>query len=351
MLGDWLASIGLDTDPVPYLAGRLNRLPRDLGIQRPFSQTVRDVCAACNNGWMSQLEAVAQRVLRPLILGAPGTIEPADQGAIAAWTQKTALVAMLVSSREDRARGYGVPASEYRELYERRDTVAPLPVSQFWVGQHTGASTVLEQVTPLAVAIPGLPEPPQPQGYLMTIILGHLVLQGVRFTTAALATQLSTRQGMPQLWPVQRRIDWPAGRAVDDGGLLRFCGGKELVAAEDFVSIAPWRPATELAGSDPVGSLVELPAMCGKHVVYYPGVLARQGMRGYPHAFITACECGTAYLVVTEADGAHCKAAGEAEFVEARYDDLAGVEVEIEDEGGVFVCKRLTPPTGCGASA
>lgn len=341
VLGRWLAGIGLIDEPVRHRAGRLNRLPRDLGVQRPFTQTVRDVCAACNNGWMSQLEAVAQRVLQPLIMGEPGSIELADQGATAAWTQKTALVAMLVSSREERARGYGVPAAEYRELYETRDRAAPLPRSQFWVGQGVGASAIIQQVTPLVVAIPGLPELPRPQAYLMTVVLGRLVLQGVRFTTPAFAMELATRQRMPQLWPVQQRIDWPAGEPVDEDDLPRLCGGQDLIAVGGVISIRPWGPATELSESRLVRSMVELPVLCGQHVVYYPGALAQHAMRGQRHAFITSCECGTAYLVVTETDGAHCRAAGEAEAIQARYDELVGDEAVIGDEGGVFLYKHL----------
>ena len=49
---------------------------------------------------MSGLEAIAQRVLSPLILGRPHVIEPADQAPTTVWVHKSALVAMLVSSDE-----------------------------------------------------------------------------------------------------------------------------------------------------------------------------------------------------------------------------------------------------------
>ena len=88
--------------------------------------------------------------------------------------------------------------------------------------------------------------------------------------------------------------------------------------------------------------MVELPTACGKHVVYYPGVLAEQAMQGQCHAFLTACECGTAYLIVMEVDGAHCKAAGEAAAIEARYDALAGEELVVADAEGVFAYKQVT---------
>ncbi len=55
---------------------------------------------------MSRLEVVTQGVLTPLILGQHGRIGAPEQGAIAAWIQKTALTAMLVSSEADRGTGY-----------------------------------------------------------------------------------------------------------------------------------------------------------------------------------------------------------------------------------------------------
>ena len=78
VFGDWLARIGLDLEPVQFDGGPLNRLGRDLGVDRPFRRTVRNVCGTCNNGWMSRPEDVAKRVLTPLILGERGAIEPAD---------------------------------------------------------------------------------------------------------------------------------------------------------------------------------------------------------------------------------------------------------------------------------
>lgn len=138
VLGDWLTRIGLDLEPVPHGTGSLNQVGKDLGVRPPFLQKVPDVCGDCHHGWMSRLEVIAQRVLAPFILGEPGEIEVADVGAVAAWIQKTALTAMLVSSEEERAGGYGLPASEYRELYALRNEVQPHPASQFWIGRYEG---------------------------------------------------------------------------------------------------------------------------------------------------------------------------------------------------------------------
>jgi hypothetical protein len=116
VFGNWLSRIGLDLAPVPHGAGPLNRIGQDLGVRPPFRQTVR-VCAGCNNGWMSHLEAAAQRILTSFILGEPGQIETDDVGTVAAWVQKTVLTSMLISSDAQRSAGYGLPPSEYRGLW------------------------------------------------------------------------------------------------------------------------------------------------------------------------------------------------------------------------------------------
>jgi hypothetical protein len=352
VLGAWLSGIGLDPAPGHHRAGWLNRLARDFGVARPFEQTVREVCAGCNNGWMSRLEDVARRVLGPLIMGNAGVIEPGDSGAIAAWTHKTALVAMLVSSEQDRAAGYGLPSSEYRELYAHRDALVPPAGTQFWIGRYRGvpsdgAPAAIQQVTPLLVYLERQPEPRLPNAYLMTILLGSLVIQGVRFTTRASKVELSTRQALPRLWPNSGRLHWPAGAAIDEGSLFGFCGGKDLLATAPVV-VEPWRHATDLDESRRVGSMIELDTLCGKHVVYYPAVIAHLAMSGTFHAFVTSCECGTAYLVETRPDGAHFKAAGSGADVESRYNLLAGDKLSITDAGGTFACKRLAGSTALG---
>ena len=126
VLGQWLQRIDLDQSPVPHGTGWLIQIGREIGTRPPYRQRIRDVCMQCNSGWMSRLENTARRVLTPFILGTGGVVDGADLGAIAAWAQKTFLTAMYVSTADDRAAGYGLPASEYRELYEVGDEQKPL---------------------------------------------------------------------------------------------------------------------------------------------------------------------------------------------------------------------------------
>ena len=348
VLPAWLKGMGLDGAPVSYQAGWLNRLPRALGAGRPFEVTVRDVCATCNSGWMSRLEAQARRILGPLILGQSAAVEEADLGIVAAWTQKTALVAMLVSPGRDRASGYGLPPAEYSALYDAREATSPLDASQFWIGRYLGPGGAHEQVTPLVVDA-GSSRAGRPHGYLMTVIVGQLVLQGVRFTTPTVEVRLSAGPGLARLWPPSGRIVWPPGAGLGEADLIALCGGRQLIVEDAPLAIGPWGPAVDLAEGRLVGPMVECQALCGEHVFYYPALLGYSGMEGVVHAFVTDCECGVEYLVETRADGAHVIAAGGAEAVRARYDQLTGRELLVEDQVGAFVAKRLEPASSEGS--
>ena len=73
----------------------------------------------------------------------------------------------------------------------------------------------------------------------MTIVLGQLLLQGVRMTAPGLEVTASTRQGMPRIWPGIGTADWPGGDPVDDSRYQAFALGRDLVIQEDHTRLAP----------------------------------------------------------------------------------------------------------------
>ncbi|MGV8883833.1 MAG: hypothetical protein ACOH19_16925 [Rhodoglobus sp.] len=340
VFGNWLSKIGLDNDPVEHFAGPLNRIPRPMGVGTPFRQTVKNVCAECNNGWMGNLEEIAKRVLTPLILGESGRISADDQSAIAMWLQKTALVSMLLSSASDREQGYGLPPSEYAALYAQRAALAPLQSSMFWAGRYEGELRLGSAwVTPLAVGVEGLPDTELPHGYAMTIALGSLVLHGVRFTHLPFIIDIASHGSLQQLWPLEGNLELTEP-AFGDDRYLSLARGQEFRTPEPEVSLLPWRPASDLDQSELVGAVIELPLLCGKHVAYYPADLVHEAQRGRFYWFMTSCECGKAYLIHTESNGAHAKAADIPERIEAEYEAIVGTEFELESLDGGFVVKR-----------
>lgn len=156
-------------------------------------------------------------------------------------------------------------------MYALREELQPLPASQFWAGRYEGVRGWLIPVTPLAVRVNGLPEPERPHAYAMTILLGQLVLQGVRFTTLSPQVCASTR--LPQFWPPAGPVTLPSGTPLNDDGFLDVAGGKDFRSTEQHIELQPWQPATDLTPSQTVGGMVELPTICGKHVAYYPAAL------------------------------------------------------------------------------
>jgi hypothetical protein len=290
---------------------------------------------------MSRLENTARRVLTPLILGTGGVIEGADLGTISAWTQKTCLTAMYVSTAEDRSAGYGLPASEYHALHAIRDKEKPLPRSQFWIGRFSGDMAWSVRVTPLCVATDGSPEPKFPDGYVMTVVLGQLILQGIRMTTPRLKIRVMAKQEMPRIWPDVVTASWPGGEAVGDSRYEAFALGRDLLTHKPHVNLRPWKPATELPASNLAGDMVELPTICGKHVAYYPAILIREATQSRFYAFMVPCDCGIAYLIHTEPDGAHCKASGDPQAIAELYEAVPGIDDMFTNQNDTFRCKRL----------
>lgn len=343
VLADWLTTIGLDDSPVEYHVGRLNRVPRRW-TSSPFTATVRAVCDDCNHGWMSQLESIAKPILTPLIHGEARELSRDDQRLITVWAFKTALVALLSSSDEERASGYGVPAPEYAALYASRDHPEPLPNCQFWTGYYAGErppGTI--RVVPLVVELDDIAEPTVPPAYLMTVVIGALMVQGVRFIDPSMYVEAATEPELPCIWPTEGSVTWPPDSRLDDAAFEPMLEGKALHVQHPGIRLVPFKPATDLPPSDIEGSMFRQPVPCGKHFIYYPGVLALEAIhQGRRYAFITRCECDIAYLVVLEADGAHFRNDGTMEQMIAVIDRIEGEMYEMEDENGYFCFTELT---------
>ena len=65
-------------------------------------------------------------------------------------------------------------------------------------------------------------------------------------------------------------------------------------------------------------------------------MLAIEGSAGHRVAFTSGCGCGTAYLIETARDGAHCTGAGTPDEIMQRYASLPGDEYTLSDEHGIF---------------
>jgi hypothetical protein len=340
VLPDWLKGIGLDLAPSVHQSGPHNRVPRQWS-STPFNTTVKLVCATCNNGWLSSLESSARPVLTPLIRGESQHLLAGNHALIAKWTCKTALVSLLVTSAQDRG-GDGVPPSEYTDLYEQRGSVAPLPFSRYWIGSYQGDRASSIWVTPFVVEVTDAGTPPDiPSGYAMTLVLGKVLVHGVRFTEPALQVELTGMRGFLDIWPPTGACPWPPADVADDAALDQINQAKTLVSPTRGIRLSPFKLATELAPSTNEGDLIRLPLYCGKHEAFYPAALAQATLRtGNKYVFLTGCPCPLGYIIRTEADGAHMKRWGEPEAIEAAYEEWPGDEFVVEDQHGTIFFKR-----------
>lgn len=175
----------------------------------------------------------------------------------------------------------------------------------------------------------------------MTIVLGQLLLQGVRMTTPGPEVTATTVQGMPRIWPEIAAARWPEGEPVGDGRYQAFALGRDLWVQEPQMILRPWPPAADLRASKLAGDLVELPVACGRHVAYYPSVLISEAAHGRFYAFVVSCDCSIAYLIHTEPDGAHCKAGGHPAGIAEMYAHVPGADETFTNESVTFACKRL----------
>ena len=176
----------------------------------------------------------------------------------------------------------------------------------------------------------------------MTLVLGALLVQGVRFTAPALQVELTTEWGFLEIWPPQDTFPWPASGFADDETLDRMNHAKTFVVQAEGVQLSPFKPATELPRSTlEDGDLIRLPLYCGKHEAFYPAALAGETLHtGRHYVFLTGCECPLGYIIRTEADGAHMKRYGEPAAIEQAYEEWPGEEFAIEDDNGVFFFKE-----------
>ncbi|WP_435748803.1 hypothetical protein [Microbacterium sp. PMB16] len=178
-----------------------------------------------------------------------------------------------------------------------------------------------------------------PQGYVMTVTVGALVLYGIRFTSPELAVEVDTGFGFPALWPATADVTWPAGTEVDGRNYMTLANARSLSARQNGVEVGPWTPAVDLPQSEHVGNLVKLPVMCGKHHVFYPASLVAEAQRGRFYYFATVCECPHAYLLETHDRGVRCIDADDSDVIDERYESLPGDEWTIDS---AFWVKSVT---------
>jgi hypothetical protein len=164
---------------------------------------VRQVCAACNNGWMSDLETGMENLLTPWLRGLPTALGLEEQQRIATWTVKTAMMLQFT-----RTGIRPIPPAHFTQLYARK--TRPPDHSYVFIGiepdtvylprawLHMGTRPI-EQMDLRGLA----PKSTLHFAYEATIIVQHLVLTvlGYEGPELQLGRHLTLGRHLFRIWP------------------------------------------------------------------------------------------------------------------------------------------------------
>lgn len=96
----------------------------------PHSGSLRCVCGACNNGWMSKLQSDAKPILLPLLNGEPFRLFRRQQTILAAWITMFTIVSEF---RDRTGMQIAIPPADGRWLKERLDAPKGWKI---WIGLY-----------------------------------------------------------------------------------------------------------------------------------------------------------------------------------------------------------------------
>jgi hypothetical protein len=203
------------------LKGEDPAFPRRKFVSAVPTLTTDVVCASCNGGWMSDLEARASPLLSPLVGGQPQPLGIEEQAFIAIWAVKTT---MAWQTTEISVRA--IPFEDYRWLYAKR---TPPPLARVRLGRYVGTGFpfighsgghLYKSDTPTPV-----PDGTAPQGHWSILHIGQLVLEVFGSSDGrpryAPLPQL-TGDVLIEIWPSLKAAYWPPPKAVDDVGMVSF---------------------------------------------------------------------------------------------------------------------------------
>lgn len=200
--------------------------PQKSFVSDSFELAVKAVCKDCNNRWLSQLEMTCKPLLLPLIRGRETTMDAQHQFLLGAWAVKTAMIfesAVSIPSEErfwrsdERSAFMGpphrIPQDTVVQAAKYRGTALAYCLG---VGQHE-----LRTITGRGRAV----------GMLVTMVLGHLILQVEANRWKEMMGNEGWRLPQPHalraewvLPPQHGEIVWPPGEPLDDNELAAFAG-------------------------------------------------------------------------------------------------------------------------------
>jgi hypothetical protein len=173
-----------------------------------FDVAAKCVCSSCNSGWMSRLESHARPVLRPLLGGRPGALDPFLQLPAATWAFKTALMV------EKTTLGLScVPDDFYADFFHQR---IPAQACQIWLGaydwrQENLVARYLSRVDKTHRLADGTPT--SIDLFKLTLSIGCCMFNVLGRRDGA-AAELNIEFGslapkLVRIWPLNFEVSWP----------------------------------------------------------------------------------------------------------------------------------------------
>jgi hypothetical protein len=178
---------------------------------KAYDRQARIVCAACNNGWMSNLETRASALLVPGELDGR-TLRQDEQALLATWAMKTALVLNAAESRLRRA----IPSEVAIDFgHDRR-----VPVNtEMWISSYAGDDDQLPALVGLGIDLDNRQD--SSRGWrdlaVTTFLVGLFVFQ-VFFAVPRLGITRLTRDFPPHTPHLEAVADHGAGRMAPPTG-------------------------------------------------------------------------------------------------------------------------------------
>ena len=201
-----------------------------------------DVCARCNNGWLSRLEATVRPWLEPTLVGEGSAFATPQQQTLAFWAAKTAT--LYEAAMRMRTHGPSFPPETWAWLYARRDSREPPPGTHVWFSRYDPWNPPNEPDTfrvsntlPTLIRYAHRPGDADPASlhYFHTFTIGYLAVQvfGQRFRSdgrshddTPLADMLPPARVEPlqvRVWPKPERVVvWPPKVTIANAEIAEF---------------------------------------------------------------------------------------------------------------------------------
>jgi hypothetical protein len=172
--------------------------------QPPFDQTVRAVCARCNNGWMSAAESAVKPVLDGLLEYRGRRLHRREQRELATWALMKA--AVFDALHRDRP---AVIEAHRQHLYAEREP----PPSGLWVWLATYNAEQVGHYAYQGVKLMPLNatlEPENPTAYIVTVTIGPVAVQlaGTDLLSLTFDDIVYPQLDVARVWPASGSVEY-----------------------------------------------------------------------------------------------------------------------------------------------